>query len=170
MTKLVLRQRRVRRKGATAAGPDPDRSTVACLGGGAALALVGWTDAALLWYPLDFGTPEWEFATTSTFFDALPLGTIGLTALAIAAIFRGSSRLLRALSVLLPVLAALFVLVLGLFLLNAVVAWNQVDPALRVMLDRAVLKTSVLGLTYIVLYAWMGWLVQRRAPKLIPGG
>lgn len=153
-----------------AVGPDPDRSWIACIGGGAALALAGWTDAALLWYPLGFGTPEWEFATTSTFFDALPLGTIGLTALAIGAMSRGSPRLLRVLSFLFPALAIAFVAVLGLFLLNAVVAWNRVDPALKVMLDRAVLKTSVLGLTYIVLYGWIGWLVRRRAPQPIPGG
>lgn len=153
-----------------APGPDPDRSRVACIGGGAALALVGWTDASLLWYPLQFGTPEWEFATTSTFFDALPLGTIGLTALAIAAIARGSPRLLRLLAVLFPVLAAAFVAVLGLFLLNAVVAWNRVEPAYQVALDRAVLKTSVLGMTYILLYGWLGWAVRLRSPQPVTGG
>lgn len=165
MTKLLLRHSHRRKKSVVAAVPDPDRSMLACLVGGAALALVGWTDAALVWYPLNFGSPEWEFATTSTFFDALPLATIGLFALAVATISRGSRVLLRILSFLLPLLALVFAGVLVLFLLNAVVAWNRVEPEFRVILDRAVLKTSILGITYTLLYGWLGLTVRGRSPR-----
>lgn len=170
MEKPVVLQRRRRARRKVAADPDPNRSGVALLAAGAALAVVGWTDAALLWYPLGFGSAEWEFATTSTFFDALPLGTIGLVALAVGALARGSTWLLRLLGLAFPLLAVALVAVFALFVLNAVVAWNRVDPGFRVMLDRAVLKTSVLSMTYIVLYGWLGWIVRGRAETRSSGG
>lgn len=160
-----------RRAGSTAVPvphPESDRLSAALLVAGAALAVVGWTDAALLWYPFGFGNPEWEFATASSFFDALPLGTIGLVVLALGALSRGSTGVLRLLRVAFPALVALFVAAFVLFVLNAVVAWNRVDPALHVMLDRAILKTTVVALTYLALYAWLWTLVRRAAPARRP--
>src|SRR5689334_14868275 len=56
---------------------------------GLVLAIVGWTDWALLWVPLRFGVVEWEFGTISQSFDALPLATIGTAALVAAALNGG---------------------------------------------------------------------------------
>jgi hypothetical protein len=45
---------------------------------GLAFALVGGFDLALIWIPLGFGNPEWEFGTVSATLDGLPVTTLGL--------------------------------------------------------------------------------------------
>jgi len=41
---------------------------------------------ALLWYPLQFGSADWEFGTISAYLNGMPLGTLGLALLAAGAI------------------------------------------------------------------------------------
>jgi multisubunit Na+/H+ antiporter MnhC subunit len=44
---------------------------------GAAFLLVGLADLALLWWPIEFGNPAWEFGTISQTFDSLPMSGLG---------------------------------------------------------------------------------------------
>ena len=44
---------------------------------GVVFAGIGLADSGLHWYPLAFGSPEWEFSAVSMSFGALPLVTLG---------------------------------------------------------------------------------------------
>ncbi|MGH7481503.1 MAG: hypothetical protein ACRELV_05065 [Longimicrobiales bacterium] len=128
---------------------------------GLLFAVAGWTDVLLLWVPLGFGNPEWEFATTSTLFDALPLATIGVALLALAARAAESSWPRRVLAALCGLIAVALVGAAVLYALSAVVAWNAVDPGMRPLLLRSVVKTPVLAVGYITFYAWLAWWCAR---------
>jgi hypothetical protein len=125
---------------------------------GLVFGIAGWTDALLLWYPLGFGNPEWEFATASSTFDAIPLGTIGLVALLAGCIGLGGRKRVLGVSALFAVIAVALFAVYVLFALSVTVAWGAIDPGMRVVLIRAVTKTSVLAFAYIFLYGWLAWI------------
>jgi hypothetical protein len=122
---------------------------------GAALAVVAWTDLVLLWFPLRFGSPEWEFGTISAHFDGMPLATIGLLALTIGAMGRGWRLTTRVLAIVLLVLAVAFVAVFAIFLLDVPLALRGVAAELRPAIVKAVVKASVYALTYVALYGWL---------------
>lgn len=129
---------------------------------GAALALVAWTDLTLLWFPLRFGSPEWEFGTIAAHFDGMPLATIGLLALIIGAAGRGWWLATRVLAIVLLVLAVAFLAVFVIFLLDIPLALQGAAVELRPAITRAVVKASVYALTYVALYGWLAWYVWRR--------
>ena len=128
---------------------------------GAVLALVGWTDVVLLWYPLNVGNPEWEFATVGATYDALPLATIGSAALTIAALGRRSRRALRALGAWFVIVSLVLVGAYVLYLLSAAVAWKSVTPEYRFVLHRALGKCSSQAVLYVLLYGWLARLTLR---------
>jgi len=134
--------------------------------GGIAIAVVGWLDVLFAWYPPQFGSMEWEFATISRLFDSLPLGTVGL--LAVVAGLAGRRRDvggggLRAMGWI-SVLIVLFLLAAaGLYWLNAVPAWAASGPSVRETLRMAVPRTTVFMTTYILLYAWIARFAFRQA-------
>ena len=73
-----------------AAAPGTSQATAAFRVAGVigiVIALVGLTDLAFAWFPLEWGNLEWEFGTSSRTFDGLPLSTIGIGALAASATF-----------------------------------------------------------------------------------
>ncbi len=142
--------------------PDPTTAWVLVAVVGSVLAVIGWTDILLAWYPPKFGTVEWEFGTISATIDSMPLGTMGLAALAASAIARGATRPVRIVGVLCWLIAGVLLGVLALYLLDLPVAWNGVQEGLRPMLGKAMLKTSLLTLAYIGLYGWLGWFTRRR--------
>jgi hypothetical protein len=74
---------------------------------GGAFTLVGLVDLALLWTPLQFGTPGWEFATLSQTFTSLPFTGLGLVLLAVGLVSHPNTRGLwiRAASVAFAILA-----------------------------------------------------------------
>ncbi len=129
---------------------------------GVLLGLIGWLDILLMWVPPHFGRPEWEFGTVSATFDALPLATLGL-ALALAGVLAGGMRL-RA-QVLAWFTAAVLVILLAavvLFLLNTPLAWKGIPPQNLGMLKKAIAKTLVLAVAYLVTYGLFGWLALKR--------
>jgi hypothetical protein len=88
---------------------------------GAAFALVGLTDLLLLWFPLGFGNPAWEYATLGRTFDALPMPTLGLGLVAYG--LGHSPRFHRdGLKVTAAVFAALALIILAMTLLFVTVA------------------------------------------------
>ncbi len=120
---------------------------------GLLLLAIGLGDALVNWYPLGWGSPEWEFATVAATFGALPLVTMGLAALLGSMLGRGSRVGIIAVSVL-ALLAGLAVL--GLFLLFL----TDVPLALRasartaasLAIRRGIVRTSILGLGFGVGY------------------
>lgn len=132
---------------------------------GVAFALLGLTDVLLLWYPLRIGRPDWEFATVSGSFDALPLATIGAL-LIVARLHAAGSRLSRrlvgsGLILLVLTLCAAFVL----FALSFATGIGQVNDETRWILIRAGTKTSVAACVYVILYILMALSLFRAARK-----
>lgn len=132
---------------------------------GLTFTLIGWTDVLLLGYPLRIGRPDWEFATVSGMFDALPLATIGML-LIVARFHVDGSRLARRL-----IGSALIVVVLGLcaafilFGLSFATGIGAVDGDTQWLLVRAGIKTSVAASVYVILYILMALTLFRASRK-----
>ena len=128
-------------------------------------ALIGWTDVLLLWYPVRIGRPDWEFATVSGAFDALPLATIGAVLIA-AGLHAGGARITRRLfatALILVVLAMCAALVL--FGLSFATGFGAVETETRWILIRAGVKTSIAACAYVVLYTFMALSLIRASGK-----
>lgn len=120
-----------------------------------------WTGLALLWYPLRFGNSEWELGVISSHSDGMPLGTIGLCALALGALGRGWRGAGR------PVRCSCRCAARRLWghLLDVRLALQgpaELGPAVK----RVILKASVFAVTYVALHRWLGWYVWRKERPL----
>jgi hypothetical protein len=115
---------------------------------GLTLALAGLADLVLLWIPVQFGVPEWEFATVASTTSAMPLVTIGLAGLVGSAAFRGSRWLLWVVGVVLAVGAVALAVGMLLFLTNVPMAIRATADAARLGILKAIAKTAVLGLLF----------------------
>ncbi len=113
------------------------------------LAVIGIGDALVNWYPMGWGSPEWEFGTISTTFGALPLVTMGLAALLGSVLARGSRSGIIAVSI--------FVLLAGLTLLALYVLFLTDVPlalkatarsAARLAIRRGIVRTTILGVGF----------------------
>jgi len=120
---------------------------------GLLVAVVGFVDVALQWYPASFKSPEWEFGTVAGSLATLPLLTIGLTALLAAFLARGERTGVLTMAVVFVVLVAF---VLGAFLLFL----SDVPLALKASaatpmvytIKKSIIRTSVMALGFGAAY------------------
>jgi ABC-type multidrug transport system permease subunit len=143
---------------------------------GIALAVAGWLDVLLFYWPPQFGDKGWEFGTVAQTMDSMPLPALGLALLALG--LRGSAArrfLTRPFALALIFVALACAGLLALFCLDidtaframgraaraAVAQGSAPNPYLSSDLKRGVAKTVVLGVTYILLYASLGWQMWR---------
>ena len=122
---------------------------------GLTLAVIGWTDLALLWYPLNFGDAEWEFGTISAHYDGLPLGTIGLATSAVAVMALGWRLATRVLSGLFALITLGLVGIFAIYLLDVPVALGGVAPAIVPIIKKAIAKAVVFATVYMAFYGWL---------------
>jgi len=115
---------------------------------GLVLAIVGLWDFALTWYPMNWGSLEWEFATVAASYSGLPLPTMGLAALTASAIARGVQWQVILLSV--GLLAFAIALLLGflLFLTTVPIALQSVEGFALLGMKKAVAKTTMLAVMF----------------------
>lgn len=130
-----------------------------------AVAVVGWIDVGLLWYPLHFGSPEWEFGTVSAHFDGMPLATLGLGLTAAAMIGLGWRRRTRLLAVLMALIGLGLAAILMIYALDIPLAFHGVQPQMRSALEKAVVKTLSYGVIYTVLYWLLSLILWRRSRR-----
>ena len=129
---------------------------------GIAISIVGWTDLVLLWFPLHFVSPEWRFGTISGHFDGMPLGTLGLTILAVGLLGKGW-RIPALVMVTLLALVALDLLVISIiYLRDAPVALQSTPSEMQSVLKKAMLKAGVFAVTYTCFYAWLAWFLWQK--------
>jgi hypothetical protein len=156
-SRVLLRQS----QRAVAGQPLPNRERILArlaTAGGAALALIGITDVALLWIPPRLGNAEWEFATISATFESLPLAALGFGLLAVGSIVK---RGRVGLYLLAAVFAALTLLVVGsatLFALDVPLALKAAPAPMKSQLIQHFLKTGILALAYLFLFAYLTWI------------
>ena len=130
---------------------------------GAAVTVVGWADLALLWFPLRFGRPEWEFATIGAHFDHMALGTVGVLLLALGIAHRGWWAPAQALALASQLIAIGLVAVYAIYIVAAPQAWHNVAPQLEPTIGRAVRKVSVFAVGYAAAYTWLAVYLWRNA-------
>jgi len=113
--------------------------------------VVGLLNTVLIWVPLRFGSPEYEFTSVAASLDGLPLALMGMTfALASS---RASGRLKSATAV-----VVLLVVVTLLVLAGGVLYWLAVPLALNALknqpLPRLGIEKSIVKVTVqVVLYS-----------------
>jgi hypothetical protein len=128
---------------------------------GLAIGIVGWTDLALLWYPLQFGIAEWEFGTISAHLNGMPLGTLGVVLFAAGSLGRGWRRTTRAVGAVCLLVALGMLAVSLIYLLDVPLALRASAPQLKPAIRKAILKAGVFAATYTALYGWLGWYLWR---------
>jgi hypothetical protein len=124
--------------------------------------VVGWADLALLWFPLRFGRPEWEFATVGAHFDHMALGTVGVLLLALGVAHRGWWAPAQALAMAAQLIAIGLVAVYAIYIVAAPQAWHNVAPQLEPTIGRAVRKVSVFAVGYAAAYTWLAVYLWRK--------
>lgn len=130
---------------------------------GLVLLGVGIVDLGLAWWPLRFGTPEWEFGTASRTFNSLALGSTGFMFLVMAAVVRDSVMGLRVLAGLALIGCIALAGTLVLYLSHVPVALGAVPADTQSTLVRAIFRSTTFALLYIVLFGWMSWFTWRHA-------
>ncbi len=135
---------------------------------GLVLFVAGTIDVALGIYPLDVGTPEWEFAAVANFLNRLPLAAVGLGMALAAALARGRTVTSVVAAVALLLMATTVAMLTVLFLTSLPVVIQGQTGTARTALLRGAGKGAVQGLVYtfgfagVAVYAVRGALRLRR--------
>jgi hypothetical protein len=135
---------------------------------GGAFVTVGVVDLALLWTPLRFGTPAWEFATLSQTFSSLPFTGLGLVFVAVGLVGHPSARGLwiKGAAVVFGVLA-LTLVVLGLLYVTVAPEIVRQTPAEGLdAVGTALVKNGVEILAYTIACAAISLLLWRGVKKV----
>lgn len=145
-------------KGPRIIGPAPEVGWRLLGGAGFAFALVASVDLALAWYPMAFGSAEWEFGTVTVVFGNLPLLIMGLGLLFSSAVGQGKRRLLKTISLAWMLLAVLALAMLALYARRVPEALAAVtEPIVNEGLKESMVKVVVQGVLYPLAFAWMGF-------------
>ncbi|HWZ27440.1 MAG TPA: hypothetical protein VNX15_02695 [Gemmatimonadales bacterium] len=124
---------------------------------GMLFSVVSLADIALAYYPMQWGSMEWEFGTAASTFASLPLVALGLGALLATSLARGRRGWVIAVSVVLLLLALQTLYLLGHFLLDIPVAIKSVASAdMRLGIQKAAVKTVGLGVLFTAAFLIAG--------------
>jgi hypothetical protein len=135
---------------------------------GSAFLAVGAVDFGLAWVPLDFGTPEWEFATVTQSFNGLPILLLGIGLLNAAAEQTGRRWW--------GMVGAGAALVLLLWVLTGFVFWannvslalTTVPPEVAIGVQKAIAKTAVQSVVYSTVLVYLlgrAWRARRTVAR-----
>lgn len=130
---------------------------------GALLALAALCDYALAFYPLGFGSAEWEMATIGSVVQGLPLLSIGLAALWVCAARLAWRAMLVVVGAGGLILAACVFVSLLLFVTDVPLAVRATQSVARLGIYKLVARTLILGLMFGTAYAVMGVMALKRA-------
>ena len=133
---------------------------------GLTLLIVGLVDLFLAWWPLRFGSPEWEFGTISATLNNLPVPAMGLALVLAHAVAHERRSQLAAVGV----WSAAVVLFLGVcavfYALDVPLALRAVqDPVMRRGLKAGVIKGVASLLMYGLFHLWCTVVAFRRFSK-----
>ncbi len=156
------------RDGQGSGGGVPDEQTAWAMGFlcGLTVAAVGALDSALLFYPPQWASLDWEFGTISGLIEGMPLMTLGLGAMAVSATANGWRKWRRVLSIVALLITLLLVTMMVIYALDLPAAFRALQPAMIGPVKKAVLKTVLMGLMYVVFYATLGVWTWRRLKSL----
>lgn len=133
---------------------------------GLVLAIAGIGDWVLAWYPLSFGTVEWEFGTVVSSISNLPLVSMGFAGMLGSAVARGIRWQVVLVACALLVWAVLLLGALTIFALDIPVALAAVQRGVaRMGILKAIAKTLFLGTLFAVAYVVAAIGALRRRPQ-----
>ena len=121
---------------------------------GLAYFIMSFVDLALGWYPMRFGSPEWEFGTISGTVSALAIPTLALYLMLGSTIARERTKLAKAVAIVMIVFA-IALPALGIFYLtNVPIALKSTatNDVAHFGMKKAILKSLMLFAGYEVLY------------------
>jgi len=146
----------------------PDEQTAWAMGFlcGLTVAAVGALDNALLFYPPQFASLDWEFGTISGLIEGMPLMTIGFGAMVVTSAAMGWKKWRRALSIMSLLIALVLLALLVIFALDVPAAFSAVQPAMQTSIKKLVLKNAVMGSCYLLFYVALGVWTWRRLKTL----
>jgi hypothetical protein len=133
---------------------------------GLGLTVIGSVDVGLLFVPARWASLDWEFGTVSAFIDGLPLMTMGFGAMVVASTGRGWWKWRVALAAAALLMTVVVLAMVVIFVLDVPAALRAVSPVMRSTLTKAVLKTGIMGLVYVGIYATLGVWTWRRLKSL----
>jgi hypothetical protein len=141
--------------------PTPDMGWYLLGVAGVVFALVGFFDIALTWYPSNFGSAEFEFASYSQSMNFLPLPILGLMLVLAGGVARGIRWVPKTVVALLVVVVVLILVGAVLWATSVPVGLKAVqDPMVLRGLKKAIAKTAVqatlypIALLYVSVKAW----------------
>ncbi len=123
-------------------------------------------DVALGWYPIDFGSPSWEFGTIGATVAALSIPTLALFLIMASAIALEKPKLVKAVGIGM-ILMALVLVGLGVMWLTNVPLALKATAANQVVnfgVKKAIAKTLVLFTGYEILFVLGAFRALRRRP------
>jgi hypothetical protein len=125
---------------------------------GIAYLIMSTIDIALGWYPVRFGTPEWEFGTVSATIDGLAIPTLALYLTLCSAIARERPIIVRVVSIVLICLAIFLAILFILYLTAVPLALKAVatNPVVHLGMEKAIIKAIVLFVGYEILFVGGG--------------
>ena len=145
-----------------AGGSTGFRAGVALLVLGWLFTIIGLLNTLLLWVPLRFGSPEYEFASVAASLDGLPITMMGLT-IALAASRAELTSSLLAVTILLWVVAVLVVAAGVLYWLNVPLALGAVtEPMIRLGIKKSMLKVTTQAVLYPAAMVYLALIGSRR--------
>ena len=122
---------------------------------GLVFLIVGGSDFALTWYPMNFGNREWEFGTVTASFNGLPILALGL-GLLYAASLGFQRRWWAALTLIGSVVLMLWVVGGAvIWATNVPLALQAVPPEMMVGIKKALVKTTIQSVTYPVILLFL---------------
>lgn len=137
---------------------------------GAIITVAALSDFALAFYPMGFGSAEWELATISSVIQGLPLLTVGLAALWVCGGMLGERRMLFGIAVLMLAVAAASLALLIVFLTNVPVALRATQDVAKLGIKKLVAKTLILALLFGGYYIVAGVRALKQARGVVQKG
>jgi hypothetical protein len=113
-------------------------------------------DITVGWYPVRFGSPEWEFGTISATMGGLSIPTLGLYLMLASAISRERAGIAKTVAIMM-ILMALFIGVLAIvYLTNVPIALKAVatNDAAHLGMKKAILRWLILFVGYESVYVF----------------
>ncbi len=120
---------------------------------GVAYLVMSLIDLGLGWYPLGFGSSEWEFGTVSATLNGLAIPTLSLYLILCSAIVRERINVVRAVSIAMICIAVFMAILFLLYLTAVPLALRSVtaNPIIHQGMKKAIVKASALFVGYEIL-------------------
>jgi magnesium-transporting ATPase (P-type) len=120
---------------------------------GLLLAVVGFMDVALQWYPTSFKSPEWEFGTVTGSLATLPLLSIGLMSMLASFLARAERGGVVAMAIVFGVMLVLLIGAFLLFLSDVPLALKaSTSTPVVLTMKKSIIRTTVMALGFGTAY------------------